>query len=186
MQSIFEPVRISTLLPLVALTGLWGLALWLWPGLPERIPVHFDGAGVPDRVVARSAVAWFLLPAIGSAIVLLFALALPAWILRLAQADSPLLSVPRRAEFTRLDPAARQRAILPMAVLLDVIAAEVALLFALILLGSARVASGAWQVLPPVLVWLPVVVLLATALGSVPFGRRAVERELRRAGLADA
>jgi uncharacterized membrane protein len=172
------------LFPLLALTGLWGVALWLWPGLPERIPVHFDGAGVPDRLAERTAVTWFLLPALGSAMVLVFALALPAWILRLAAADSPLLSVPRKADFARLEPAARQRAVAPMVVLLDLIAAESVGLFALILVASARVASGAWQALPPSLMWTSLGLLLVTAAVAMPFGRRAVERELRRAGLA--
>jgi len=172
------------LFPLLALTCLWGVALWLWPSLPARVPVHFDGAGVPDRIVERTAVTWFLLPALGTALVLVFAVALPAWILRLAATDSPFLSVPRKADFARLEPAARRRAVAPMVVLLDLIAAESVLLFALILVGSAKVASGAWQVLPPSLMWTSLGLLLVTAGGAMPFGRRAVERELRRAGLA--
>jgi uncharacterized membrane protein len=179
-------VRVSALVALVALLGLWGCALWLWPGLPARIPVHFDGSGLPDRVVERSAGAWFLLPGIGTAMVLVFAFALPAWILRLAADNSPFLNVPRKQDFARLAPAARQRAIVPMIVLLRTIAAEVALVFGLILWGSARVASGAWNVLPPALVWSSIGALLATTLVSLPFGRRAVERELARGGTSES
>lgn len=175
-------VKVSALVALAALLGLWGCALWLWPSLPARIPVHFDASGLPDRVVERSAGAWFLLPGIGTAMGLAFAFALPAWILRLAANNSPFLNVPRKQDFARLSPAARQRAIVPMIVLLRMIAAETALVFGLILWGSARVASGAWSVLPPTLVWGSIGVLTATALVSLSFSRRAVERELAHAG----
>lgn len=175
-------MRVSVLLALAALLGLWGCALWLWPALPARIPVHFDGSGAPDRIVERSVGAWFLLPAVGTVMVLAFAFALPAWILRLAASNSPFLNVPRKQELACLPPAARERAVAPMVVLMRTIAAEVAVVFGLILWGSARVASGAWSVLPPGLVWIPIGLLLATTIVSVPFGRRAVERELARSG----
>ena len=53
---------------------LWGLTLalvamaaWAWPGLPERIPLHFGADGLPDRWGERSVWGWFLLPALGVA-----------------------------------------------------------------------------------------------------------------------
>lgn len=35
---------------------------WLWPQLPERIPMHFDFAGNVNRYGSRAV--WFLLPAV--------------------------------------------------------------------------------------------------------------------------
>lgn len=53
---------------------LWGLAaalvagaVWAWPLLPERIPLHFGADGLPDRWGERSLWGWFVLPAIGVA-----------------------------------------------------------------------------------------------------------------------
>jgi uncharacterized membrane protein len=171
-------VRISAALALCALAELWLVAIWLWPGLPERIPMHFDLAGTPDREVERTLLNWFLLPGFGTALGLLFAFALPAWIRGLAARNSPHLNVPRKRDFAALSPEARVRAVAPMLVMLRLVAAEVALLFGLVLLGCARVASGAWQTMPALLLWPAVVVLLATALGSLPFGVAAVKREL--------
>lgn len=39
---------------------------WLWPQLPERIPMHFDFAGNVDRYGSRGE--WFLLPAVALAV----------------------------------------------------------------------------------------------------------------------
>ena len=179
-------MRASALFAALALAALWSCSAWLWPALPARIPMHFDFGGRPDRWVERTPFQWFLLPAIGTGMGLLFALALPAWIRRLAAKDSAYLNVPEKRAFARLAPEARVRAVLPMMVLLRVIAAEVALLFAGILIGSARVAAGASSGLPPALLWTAVLALPATALCSIPFGHASVRRELERARSASA
>jgi uncharacterized membrane protein len=173
-------MRPLALLPATALVLLWALALWLWPHLPEQIPLHFDGAGTPDRFGARTAVNWFLLPGIATLMVGLFAFALPPWIVALARRNASYLSVPRKEDFARLDPAARARAVGPVNAMLQVIAAELALLFGVILYGTERVASGAWPGLPTAMVFGSLGVLLATALLWIPFLHRAVERELAR------
>lgn len=133
-------MRASAIACLVALAVLWSSAAWLWTGLPERFPVHFDAGGTPDRWVERSALGWFLLPGLGTLLVALFSLALPVWIPRLAASNSAFLNVPRKREFAALSPAARVRAVLPTVVILRLVGAEVALLFSVIVLGSARVA----------------------------------------------
>lgn len=174
-------MRPLALLPATALVLLWALALWLWPQLPEQIPLHFDGAGAPDRFGARTAWNWFLLPGIATILVGLFAFALPPWIALLAKRNAPYLNVPRKEDFARLDPAARVRAVGPVNAMLQVIAAELALLFGVILYGTERVASGRWESLPTAMVFGALGVLLATTLLWIPFLRGAVERELERA-----
>lgn len=175
-------MRRLALLPATALVILWALALWLWPTLPERIPLHFDATGAPDRFGARTAWNWFLLPGIATVLVGLFAFALPPWIVSLARGNSPYLSVPRKADFERLDPPARVRAVGPVIDMLQVIAAELALLFAVILYGSAQVAKEAWPGLPTAMVLGAFGVLLATVLLWLPLSGRAIERELARTG----
>ena len=174
-------MRASAVLAFVMLAALWLVALWLWPGLPARIPSHFDAAGQPDGHLPRSVIAWFFLPSLATLVGLAFAFALPAWIRSMAAKNAPYLNVPRKRDFAALDPAARVRAVGPLIVMLRLVSAEVTLLFGVILLGSARVASGAWQRLPQMLVWAPVLIVLATALLSLPFGAAAVRRELARA-----
>jgi len=174
-------MRPLSLLPLTALVLLWSLALWLWPDLPERIPLHFDGSGAPDRYGAKTPWNWFLLPGIATLLVGLFSFVLPPWIESLAARNSVWLNVPRRADFVRLDPAARVRAVRPVHAMLLSISAELALLFAALLWGTARVASGAWERLPTALVLGAFGLLLATTLVWLPFLRGAVRRELERA-----
>jgi uncharacterized membrane protein len=44
------------------LMAMWGLALWAYDALPDTIPVHFDAAGMPDRIVPRTYTSWLMLP----------------------------------------------------------------------------------------------------------------------------
>ena len=44
------------------LMAMWGLALWAYDALPDTIPVHFDAAGAPDRIVPRTYTSWLMLP----------------------------------------------------------------------------------------------------------------------------
>jgi hypothetical protein len=173
---MFAPVRAVLVLPALAVAAIWAVALAHWPDLPARFPVHFDLAGRPDSWWPRSASGWFLLPALASVIVLGFGYALPAWMLRLARADSPYLNVPHREAFGRLTPELRARALTPVTAFLRVVAAELALLFGAIVHGSAEIAAGARERLPEALVWSALALILVTGLVSALIGRRAIER----------
>jgi len=173
-------MRPLSVLPVSALIVLWSVSVWLWPGLPEQIPLHFDGAGSPDRFGARSALHWFLLPGVATLMVLLFAFVLPLWIAYLARRDSPYLNVPQRAELSKLTPEARVRAVEPVASMLMVVAAELSLLFALLQFGTAQVAKGSWEQLPTAMVFGTLGVLVATTLIWLPFLGRGVRSELER------
>lgn len=39
---------------------LWGLPIFYFDQLPDRIPTHFDGGGNPDRWAAATSCGWFL------------------------------------------------------------------------------------------------------------------------------
>jgi uncharacterized membrane protein len=174
-------MRPLSILPVSALILLWVVSMWLWPGLPEQIPLHFDGAGRPDRMGERSALHWFLLPGVATLMALVFTFVLPMWIAYLARRDSPYLNVPQRAELSKLSPEARVRAVEPVTSMLMVVAAEVTLLFALMQYGTARVASGTWQKLPTTMVFGALGLLVATTLVWLPLLGRGVRRELERA-----
>ena len=48
--------------------ALLAWAVWLWPDVPGRVPVHFGLNGEPNAWADRSAWSWFGLPAVGLAI----------------------------------------------------------------------------------------------------------------------
>jgi len=143
----------AKLVLVLAMLGVWGLAAWLWPGLPERVPMHFDLAGRPDGWVEKSVLVWFGLPTLATAVGAVLGLLLPVWMVRLARANSRWLTV---------------------------LACLVQGLFGWIVFGSSRVAVGRWDVLPatPTLVGISAIVLCAIALAFA--GSRAVKQEFAR------
>lgn len=174
-------MRPLSVLPVVALILIWALALWLWPDLPERIPLHFDGAGRPDRFGDKTLLSWFGLPTLATVFALVFAFVLPPWIVSLARRNSKYLNVPDRAQFEKLPPEARVRATRPVTSMLIVLATEITLLFGVIQYGTARVASGAWEKLPTAMVFGALGILVATSLLWLPFVGRGVRNEVQRA-----
>lgn len=185
--SLSATMRVTTLLALLALAGLWERAFSLWPDLPDRVPVHFGLDGTPDRYADRSAGVWFVLPVLGTVLWSLFALGLPALVRRLARTNSIWLNIPRRDAFRSLPTDARLRVVADLAGLLRLIGAELVVLFAIILHGTAKVAGGAWTALPDAVMLGGVIVIPVTALWSIPRARVLIARELaaRPAG-ADA
>lgn len=161
-----------------SLMTCWGAALWLYPDLPAQFPVHFALDGTPDRFVPTTPGEWYLLPTLATVLNLLFAWVLPWWIRRLAARNSQFLNLPDKARFAALPAESRVRAVTPMLGLLQALAAEITLLFAGILWGTAKVAAGEWHALPA---WLPLVavpILAGTGLLSWPVSKRAIAREV--------
>ena len=104
----------SSLPVLLAVAALWCFAIDAFAELPEQFPVHFDLHGVPDRWADKSAASWFLLPALGTALPLLLAFLVPAWMERLAARNSRWLNVPDKQRFRALPTEDRLRAVRPM------------------------------------------------------------------------
>ncbi len=171
-------MRLPIAFAVASLAVCWAVAVQLYPELPEQFPVHFALNGTPDRWAPRSLGEWFVLPGIATVLHLLFALGLPAWIRGLAARNSPYLNLPDKALFATLPPAARVRAVTPMLGLLQVVAGLLALLFAAILYGTAKVALGAWTTLPTWWPLLAVPAIAGTGLLAVPVSKRAIAREL--------
>lgn len=169
------------LLLLAAIAAPWGIAAVAWPELPARIPMHFDAAGRPDGWGETSAWLWFSLPAFGTVLTLALGLGLPRWMAALARANSPWLNVPNKRAFAALPEAARVRAVVGPAKWLAVLALAIQSLLAWIVFGSARVASGAWDVLPPWPSYGLLAVVLACAGCLAVAGSRAVKREIAAA-----
>jgi hypothetical protein len=80
LQNLFWRDRLGRTLTAVALLGaliLLGLAFWLYPGLPEQVPMHFDQAGQPDRLAPPTDI--FYLPLVGFLVLVANSL-LGAWV----------------------------------------------------------------------------------------------------------
>jgi uncharacterized membrane protein len=163
---------------LVAMVSLWAMALSAWPGLPPRIPIHFDLAGYADGWADTSVVAWFALPALGTMLALVFGVLLPWWMVRLARSNSPWLNVPRKRQFMALPVEARVRAVQAPMRWLHALAVVVQALLGWLVFGSARVADGRWDVLPSWPVFTLLGVLLACAVALPVAATRAIGREV--------
>ncbi len=163
--------------------AIWWRALSWWPQLPERIPIHFNAAGEPDRWVDRSMGAWFLAPVIMVALCVLLG-GIARWIARLAVDTPALLNIPRKDLFLRLSPAARCEVVLPTRTMLVWVLVGVNLLGLWIVEGMGRVAVVGQATISI----LPVVAFVAFA-GALCFvsmraTTRSVERLAKAEGLA--
>jgi uncharacterized membrane protein len=152
----------------LALLGLMGMVVAAaYPRLPDRIPMHFDFAGQPDRWSGRGG----LIVLAALAVVMTGVL---YGIIRLTTrwaANPRYLNIPRKEEFLRLG-AEKQAAY--WAVYREFfagLAAAVNLLFYLILRGTVRIAEGSAGLLPFKLM-VPALVAMALVVGY--YGRRLI------------
>lgn len=126
--------RITTIL----LTGLWLGSLVAWPRLPARMPIHFGIQGQADGWVETSPLAWFGLPLLALALVLLNA-AIARWLPR----RPDLFNHPDKQRFLALPATYRAPVIRRMQEFLHWISVQLVLLFGLIQVGIYRTALGA-------------------------------------------
>lgn len=176
-------MRIITIaLLLVSIAAIWIAAFSFFGRLPERIPLHFDFSGTPDRWGPPSFGNWFLLPILATAIpgVLIGIGSLTHWLLNHYPS---IVNIPRKEKLLLLDPPARQRAIRSLTMMMYSIALILSWLFLYLIVGTAQVALGAWSSLP---VW-PVFVQVPAILGVVLWNHwsmvRAIDAEFSVAQL---
>ena len=167
----------------ISLVAMWVVAGVLWPRLPERIPMHFDFSGVPDRWEARSAVSWFLLPSLSTLFIVCFATlawSLP-WMLRRAP---NLVNIPRKGELLALAEDARRRALSPTMDMLFWVATIINAMMANILYGSWMVGTGEWATLPAI--WPLLAIIGAIALAVIVGSWRTSQKILVETAIAHA
>jgi uncharacterized membrane protein len=162
---------------LVAMAGVWWLAIAAWPELPDRIPMHFDAAGRPDGRAPRSPWLWFGLPAFASGLGAWFGLVLPRFLVTAARRNSGWLNMPDAKRFRALPEASRLRAVEPVATALGCMALLLQGLFGWIVHGIATVASGTASTLPSTPVLGFEVGIVATAGWLLVVSRRVEARE---------
>lgn len=130
-------MKILTALNVLAVGALWGVALWAWPRLPERIPLHFGVDGTPDRWGPPSATNWFLLP------LLVLALnALVVWVARWIRRDPARVSLPGGQRMEELPGPAREAVQRLLGTTLSVVQLMMNVVFLLVQSAQFNAATG--------------------------------------------
>jgi len=94
--------RLAHLLNSILLLGLFCFSGWAYPGLPGRIPVHFNASGNADCWAEKSRGLWFALPIVAlgfTGLMYLMSLAVKG-----ARRNSRWLNIPHKAQFLALPP----------------------------------------------------------------------------------
>ena len=147
---------------LLANAVVWVVALVMWDGLPERIPLHFDFHGVPDRWGPPSVANWLGMPILSSAMSLMMGGAALFTDL-LARHMPGIVNVPDKALWLSLSAEARVRSIAPLRTLLAWVGVGLNLMFGGMLASTAAVAEGTVATMP----WWPILVFVAGTLAFV-------------------
>lgn len=178
-------LRVLVAAALAAQCAVWIRAAMWYPKLPDRFPIHFDGAGNADGWVSTTPFAWFGLCAI-PLVLAAFLGGIARWMTSLTRSCPALVNVPRKDLFLKLSPEGRGCVARPVQMHLVWTTLLVTLLFAFIQEGSARVAVGEWTRLPP---W-PVFAFIGGVVLPLPWlmiaTRRAVETTARSEGIDGA
>jgi uncharacterized membrane protein len=106
-------VRVSGVVGILALAAMWAHAAWLWQHLPERIPLHFDLVGRPDRWGETTALGWFGLP-ITFTVLSVFVIGAGALVKMLETRRPGTVNMPLKKDFAALPTEARARAMRPI------------------------------------------------------------------------
>ena len=166
---------------MLARVALWTLALglvawavWLWPAVPARVPLHFGADGTPDRWGERSLLVWLVLPALGVALAALFD-GVARWSVR--NLESPMLNLPGKEDVLALPPERRAPVLRHVASMNHAAGAVCVGALALIQLGmwaSVDGEGGAGWILAGT------AVAIVGPLAAVALGARRVRAEARR------
>jgi uncharacterized membrane protein len=115
------------------LLGMIGLSIYVYPQLPERIPVHFGADGTPDSWSRRTLLTWLVLPLVGTA-----STAVMYGVARFMPQHPRWFNMPDRKKFLELPSALQRRVIGAVADMMYVMA-----LTLLVMVSAMQ--YGAWQ-----------------------------------------
>ena len=159
---------------LVANAAVWLIALMMWDGLPERIPLHFDFHGVPDRWGAPSVANWLGMPILSSVMSLTMGGA-AMFVGMLARHMPGIVNVPDKALWLSLPAEARVRSLASVRTLLAWIGVGLNCLFGAMLASTAAVAKGTMATMP----WWPIVGFVALTLALVLLSTLRTRQRIR-------
>lgn len=122
---------------LALLIAMWAAALAVYPGMPDRIPVHIDLAGNPDRWSDKSLATWLLIPIVATGIALLM-----GWLSVLARRRPDLVNYPGKERVLALPVERRGPVLAHLQAMVDWIAASTIATLALVQWALSAVATG--------------------------------------------
>lgn len=167
--------RILFYLLVVLVLAQWLIPLAAYQSLPDRVPVHFDMAGNPDRWASKTGWELWIGPIIAT-----FMAALAIVLLRFPQA----FNVPRKAEIAALPPEPRARLHDLMREMILAIFVCVLLLMLAINAMVLRLATSSGGSPSFALIILAMVVPLAVVLVYMVRITRAADEAKREAGMS--
>ena len=159
---------------LVANAAVWTAALVMWGGLPDRIPLHFDFHGAPDRWGAPSVANWLGLPIISSVMSVMIGGAAMS-VGALARHMPGIVNVPDKPLWLSLPADGRVRSLAPVRSLLMWVGVGLNCLFGAMLACTAAVAKGAMVTMP----WWPIVGFVALTLAFVVLSTLRTRQRIR-------
>jgi len=147
------------------LAVLWGWSLWVFDHLPDRIPMHFDAAGIPDRWGAASWGNWLLVP--------LTALGLAAMMYGIAWGVSHIppkhINMPRKDRFLVLPPEAQGRVVGVLRAMMYWLTVPMVVIFMVAQFSMYAAARGQGTLLSGAMVWVIVAMLIIEVLITIGF-----------------
>lgn len=156
----------------------WTQALWLWPRLPARIPVHFGAGGTPDRWAGTTLLSWFLLPLVGTGLSALL------WgIGRWSVTVPRLWNIPQKERFLALSTEARAPIMNTLRGFMDGMAVAMLVLFDVIQWWTYRTAMGAAPGLPRLFPLIVAAIVVGAVIASVALYVR-LQRQILEASRA--
>lgn len=166
---------------------LWTLALatlawaiWVYPTIPERIPIHFGLDGLPDRWRDRSLAGWLLLPLIGVGLAAMMD-GIAQWTLR--HPEKKTINLPQADDLMAL-PVERRLPVLRRAVsMTNGMGIVMLAAFAVLQVGSYAAARG-----EPSQGWTlaGLAICLAVPLAVLVWGMTSISAEITRQKRAEA
>lgn len=124
-------------LPWVLWLALVLFSVATYTNLPEQIPQRFDASGEVTKVMSKSLVTWFLLPAIAGAVQLLL-----SWMGTWASRKPELFNFPEKERFLKIPPAYRGPVIERLREMVDITGAFTMLVMAYVQVMIWRAALG--------------------------------------------
>jgi hypothetical protein len=121
----------------VLILAMLGFALWAWPRLPSRVPIHFGMDGLPDGWTEKGISSWFTLPGVAVLLTLLMGT------FRVLMRRFPrLVNLPDRSRLADLPEEARGPVLEMLSGFLALVQTELLIIFGLVQVASFRSAMG--------------------------------------------
>ncbi len=168
-------VRPAHILNVSMILAMFVTSLLVYEQLPERIPIHFDSAGVANGWTKKSLLTWLLFSFSGLGMTLIFYGS--SWLVKYARKSPRLLNIPMKQQFLKLPTQAQEPIWNIMRAMTIWLAVPTNALFLYIIIATSSVADQDSPVLPS---W-PVFVFVTLEIGMTLAWLIKLYRSIRNA-----